>query len=219
MPRASKSCGSALSHLFAVAGPAITPALWRNPCILWRPFMAVSAMGLCKLLGTTGNDAFRPTPPCRSPFRRNHLIERKPQRRPAHDGVCFQARALGKFGGDVADPAYHRDSRLSTIALLLTSRRPTAIVGKVALVVINAINRMSGWPRTHIGFEVCKTMKPALAYLDAATSIVIKLFCSRIQASALYSLPHVVDWIGVLERHVATLTPDASRHKRSKDNS
>lgn len=215
----SKSCGSALSHLFAVAGPAISPALGRNPCILWRPFMTVGAMGLSKLLGTTSNDAFRPTPPSRSPFRRKHLIEGKPQRRPIHDGVGFQARALCKFGGDVADPSYDRNSRLSPIALLLTARGPTAIIRKVALVVVNAINRMTCWTRTHISFEVCKTMKPAFAYRDATTSVVFKLFRSRIQASALHSLPHVVDRIGVLKRHVETLTPVALRHKRSKDNS
>lgn len=214
-----QSSGLSAPHLLAMARSTVTPAFGRNSGIFGRPFVAVPAMRLGERLSLRRCPTLRVVKDGAAPDRRNDAFEVETLGGSLHNRVDFQARTFGEFNSDIANTSDNGDPRLSAISLLLAASGPAAILGRIAQIVVHALDGMSIRTQTHVGFEIRERMKPAVAYFYAATAIVLKLFSSRIQAPALHSLPYVVDRIGVLEGHKTTIAPVASRHKRSKDNS
>lgn len=82
---------------------------------------------------------------------------------------------------------------VAAISSLLRSRRPSAIIGRVRTIVIDAVKRvLQRWARSHVIVEVEKIVLPALAHRDSSTSVKREGLRSRVFASISSFSPNVV---------------------------
>jgi hypothetical protein len=81
-------------------------------------------------------------------------------------------------------------ARLAAVCGLLLRRCPTAVLGRVRTIVIDAINRMAdGRSFAHVLEECLEAITPAIAYCNSARAIFGIIASTRIQAAVLESLP------------------------------
>lgn len=106
--------------------------------------------------------------------------------------VRFDSGAFRKLYGQVLNSINDHLARTSLIALLLRSRRPSAIVWRVWAIVVNAVYAVPVRARPHVGYKVQKPdfgLKPSVTHDNAASAVVaIKLVARRV-ASALHAFP------------------------------
>lgn len=98
--------------------------------------------------------------------------------RPLFQGSCHPAKFALECGSAVID--------------LLLLRSPPAILGRVAGVVVDAINRHAARGRTHVGQKVLKYLPP-FADLNPATPVIGKRHRVRIFTSLSHAAPDIVD--------------------------
>ena len=78
----------------------------------------------------------------------------------------------------------------ATVSDLLVPRRPSAVVGAVVAIIIDAVKRVfRGWFRPHIGVEVLERFQPASANRYAPSPVSIEVFVIRIRASLFHAPP------------------------------
>src|SRR5215469_7640127 len=79
------------------------------------------------------------------------------------------------------------------IARLLPGGRPTAVLGRVIAVVVDAVERVgSRGARAHVGEERHEVVAPALAYLDAAAAVAREIRAVRPATAADHAVPDLV---------------------------
>lgn len=66
------------------------------------------------------------------------------------------------------------------------------VVWAIALIVVNAIQRAVIRSWAHVGQEVLKTVPPAVANRDAATTVVSEIYSVGVAATLPHRLPNVV---------------------------
>lgn len=86
------------------------------------------------------------------------------------------------------------DSPWSLIEALRGSRCPTAVLGRVRSVVVDALNREQRvWAPPHISQEILEAVAPAITDNDSAPSVVGEVVIQRIMTTGLHRLPdHVL---------------------------
>lgn len=84
--------------------------------------------------------------------------------------------------------------RLPTIVRLLEWRRPSTVAGFVSQFIVDAVERHSGWPLTHVFQKGFKAVKPIGANSDAPFSVIFKAIVLCDSASPLHCLPAFVSW-------------------------
>lgn len=80
----------------------------------------------------------------------------------------------------------------SSVSKLVGTGCPSAVVRRVTLVVIDALKRVFGWARSHIGVERLKRVSPAVAHRDTSAAVVCERGSLRAIASAASHHPTVV---------------------------
>lgn len=85
---------------------------------------------------------------------------------------------------------------------LLGTCCPTTIVGRIAAIVINAMQRLSLGARSHVRQKVLKA-QPSVAHRDAAVTVVTVPRRIRVPASLQHSVPRRVCWRSATARVVA----------------
>src|SRR6266851_3463874 len=70
---------------------------------------------------------------------------------------------------------FHR-SDLATVAPLYRSVRPTAILRRIVTVIVDAVQRHSGWTFSHVRQEILKARraKPSFANDDSSAAIILE---------------------------------------------
>lgn len=82
---------------------------------------------------------------------------------------------------------------LSAIVPLRHTIGPTAILGCVRTIVVDAINRaVWRWSSPHVGQEVGKRVQPAVAHRDAAPPVVLEMLRPWTQATVFHCRPNPV---------------------------
>ena len=71
---------------------------------------------------------------------------------------------------------------------LLAPIGPSAIIGRIGSVVINAVKRFVVWPFAHVCVEVRKALLPSTTDGNSTASVVFKRFRVRVQASVQHGL-------------------------------
>jgi hypothetical protein len=81
----------------------------------------------------------------------------------------------------------------SRVSDLLGFSCPSAVLRKVAFVVVNAINRvLRGRGFTHVRQKRLKVIKPSVAHRDASATVVMESMVARVMATSLHAAPSVV---------------------------
>jgi len=96
-----------------------------------------------------------------------------------------------KLSQDSSDPAHGDNEILATISVLLQTRTPFAICGRIIAVIVQAFNRVASWALAH----VCKesgVIIPSRTNSDSSCPIVFERFVPRIGASLPHGRPDVI---------------------------
>lgn len=127
---------------------------------------------------------------------------------PATDQAPFDRRSAeaGLFG-----PCGHRlryaverqDSVVPSIALLNCGRHPSAILGAIRAVDVDAIQRMTDWARAHVGQEVIE-QRPSLANSDTSPTVQMEFPVTRVGASLNHASPGIA--LRRIRHHVAPVS-------------
>ena len=84
-----------------------------------------------------------------------------------------------------------RSASLSPVHVLLVASCPTAVVGKVSEIVVDAVNRQFGWTVAHVGNEISK-VTPPITDSDASSAVVVKSIVTRITTAVDHVNPRIV---------------------------
>lgn len=111
-------------------------------------------------------------------------------------------------------PAFGRPPALRDIGpmvgCLLVLCRPMTILGRVAAVVVDAINTQALWSRPHVFHKVCERMLPSITNRYPAPAIVLVLRMSGPKAALFHVLPSLVQTLRlighILEGHLDLLS-------------
>jgi len=83
---------------------------------------------------------------------------------------------------------------IASVIGLLFIRRPSAILGAVWTVVVNAIKRFAQWPVSHVRPEIHKRINPSFANFYSPAAISRVIFTVRIAASVFHAVPRLVSF-------------------------
>lgn len=90
------------------------------------------------------------------------------------DGKQWYFRDLSPFYQRQAPPIHSKNAVASSVPRLFLFARPPAILGRVALLIVDAVNRvLQGWTFTHILEERLKGISPFQAHRNAAGSVLV----------------------------------------------
>lgn len=79
------------------------------------------------------------------------------------------------------------------IVRLLFSCCPSAIVGRIATVIINAIYAvLSGWSLAHVGDELLKAITPLFAYRNASPAVCLISLRARVFTPGYHRAPNII---------------------------
>lgn len=80
----------------------------------------------------------------------------------------------------------------SAIVGLLRRCRPSTIVRRIWTVIVDAVQRASAWPMSHVSQERGEIVSPSFAHHDAATAVQCVLAVALFVASTFGVLPRVI---------------------------
>ena len=171
-----------------VASPAAPPSLFGYVSVFWRELMALDAVGdIGKFV------------PNRKPNASQNV-------RHAHASIGALSNSFGLDAGffhDVQktspDALHINKDGIAPVALLLFLRRPPAVVGAIAQIVVNSIKGMQWtWFRTHVAGESFER-RPLGANADTAPAIRIPLPEIGVVAPIPHRRPSAVKRVGYFE--------------------
>ena len=148
--------------------------------ILAAKWMSALAMRLRSLLGRSGLYSRR-----RIIYAKFISVKQGHFQRPsARDALCDYVRAHASLSRPILCDhanAHERDPYVrAAIAVLLGAWNPAAILRRVIAVIVPAVETVSGRARSHVSAEVPvshtgRRFLPALAYLDSAPTVAVKV--------------------------------------------
>jgi hypothetical protein len=118
------------------------------------------------------------------------------------NGIRFEAVRFSQIGNSDTFAIHDNNFSASSIRLLIFAALPSTIFWRIAQIIINAINGVTGRTITHIRYEGLKRMKPSITNAYASPSVIRPLFEIRVVASAFHSLPNRVKRMRIFERHI-----------------
>lgn len=185
-----------------VAPSARPPALFGGVGVLLGKLMPIFAVGLGLLFGNPrGHGLDGQSAVSMSPGGQD-VCEAHAALRSRLYGVAFQVRrAVRKVKHVVTHPFYGNGHNVSAISLLIFARRPATIAGRVVAVVVDAVKRVPGWARAHVGGESLIRVSPLRAHFDASAAVVGECFYGGCVASTKHVLPRGVQGWGSLKWH------------------
>ena len=117
------------------------------------------------------------------PFGVKHLLKRESFCSSLHDCVYFQTANVGKDAGLIFYAFYNHLKSDPSISHLLFAGSPLAILRRIRAVVVNAFNRETDWPFSHILNKGREAISPAVAYCYSPPAVILIRSVSRIQAA------------------------------------
>lgn len=96
------------------------------------------------------------------------------------------------------------------VAHLLRMRRPSAVLRRVRPVVVDALDRVLGWTRSHVCEKRIERLAPAVTDCDTASAVELVIASIRIQAARLHGLPRAVFACALIPDAGAVLRATAS---------
>lgn len=185
--------GSALS--------ALPPTLFGGVCVLVRESVPPVAMGSGLLFGTAGPAAQGEAAGIGPGFTSKDFRHREALRCAPDDRVGLSPARQSKGADKMAFPVDYNPLRVAPVALALRFGNPSAILGRVVPINVDAINHEAIRARPHISGEGVEIVDPSITNADAAPAIVLELFHSGVSASILHGRPHSVDGVAIFKRH------------------
>lgn len=89
-------------------------------------------------------------------------------------------------------PVFGVRAALPLVDGLLGGCRPSAVIGTVWAVVVNAIDGATFRARPHVAQKTAEIMAPLWRHVDAACSVVFEMFVMRVVAAVFRGTPRVV---------------------------
>ena len=111
----------------------------------------------------------------------------------------------------VINPFDDEHNIVPPVKLLFTPRRPFAVLGEVAKVVINSFNAHAFWRIAHIADKIRIGVEPSVAYGNASAAIVGPSLGFRVRATLFHALPALVAWGNNFERQLSLLSGKTDR--------
>lgn len=113
---------------------------------------------------------------------------------PAHfqtslNPIRFDSEFSSPIGHALCPPVERKQSRSGVVSQLQSGTSPSTVVRRVWAVVVNAINRHTGWTRTHISKKVCEAVFPPLADGDSSRAVSYESITSRVEAPRFHVSP------------------------------
>lgn len=191
------------------------PALFGEAGVHRREGVPSAAMGLGLLFGTTRTPPKGKAVEVVSWLWRDDLGHRKTFRRTAHDRLVLPAARQDEFADEVACAVDDNPLRVSPVALALRFGNPSAILGSVVPINVDAIDHKAIGARPHVCDKGTEIRTPSVTYADAATSVVPELLHPRVAASLLHGDPNRVEGVRVLKRHSCSPSMEHTSTKRN----
>lgn len=169
-------------------------ALGRNLLsgVFWRKFVTALAMGFSLLAQRVRRASNFQAIKINMLVFREYLARRPAQFVTARDCIAVDAGLFGPLrNGESLSPKGNPNITLPIVGLLF-ARSPLAILGGVMPFVINAINCMPRWARTHVCLEG-KEIIPSGTDLNSPTSITGIMGCRWRIASGAHLKPDAID--------------------------
>lgn len=189
-------------HLGIMTNPAHAGVVSSAPVgVVRRKLMSFLTMRSCKLLSSAGFSSFSKAAEVSVlPFEGDIGITH-PLLCAGDDSVSFQSKFLSKLNGSVRF-AFDLDKHgAPLVSLLRFFVSPSAVSRLVVPIVIDSINRVLFWSRSHIGDKIVVTGKPSVAYCYATASIISKSPVIRVVTSVLHRRPNIVGFWNIRKRH------------------
>lgn len=182
------------SHRHEVAAYLACTSVAMEVKVLPRELMAALAMGLCLLLlGVRGHGLLLRLGIVPDRLLREDLFSRPALSDSPEDRLHVNPVLFGKFGNVIANTLNLYESAVSFVSCLFRSSGPSTIIWLIVSIIVDAFDRMTGWPLAHIGGKCIERFKPSFAYLYPSTTIVFECVVSGIGATRDYVVPSAVE--------------------------
>ncbi len=112
---------------------------------------------------------------------------------PLIDRVWVKTHQWRPFRNAAACSVHAQHNAVAPISHLFGARGPCAVLWRVAAVVVDALQHVSGrgfW--SHVSTESLETTQPSVADSDSATTVVVERFRIRVQTAVFHLLPRGV---------------------------
>lgn len=186
---------------FPVACFAASPPIWGGADVIRRKGVAAMASLQSALLFATGSPPKSEAGQVMPFLGRDNLSHRQPKFGSRNDGVSFVPVGQSECAGEVSLSFDFNPDGDSPVDLALGARRPSAIVGAIPAIVVDAVDGIAIRARPHVSNKGSEVALPAVAHSDAAPPVVHPLLESWVVTSAKHSLPDRVERVRVFERH------------------
>jgi hypothetical protein len=190
--------------LFSMAGSTPSPTLRRDTRIFFGEFMpslAVRPVGL-EFLSALCNFPFVLIGHLVGDFLGgNALVKSKPAFRPVDNSVSLDPVFPEQFLSKVLLTLNSYPSVVSPVSLLLGACSPSAIFRGIGSIVVNSVEGVSIWARSHIGNKSVEVLLPSLTNVYPPCAVIRVAGMGGVIAALFHVLPSIVKWRYVLKRH------------------
>lgn len=148
-----------------------------------------------------------------SSFRSQKNSIRRPASSDSMAHACFSdIESLAKLDDASSNTIDSKDSIVTSVPSLLSSRRYPNVSGLIVSVVVNSFDSHAARHFTHVGTKMQVTVSPPGANLDAPASVIVKACVRWIGASSNHVAPNGIEFCRTVDEQ--NVVPEASTRGR-----